>query len=173
MENIRKQGIVSDFRKGSWEEKMVAECRTRFSVRPSAAKAVLFYSQHPDGEPDEDSLHGGCPVLSGNKWAANLWVWNAPRSGYPGAPVNEKVAKKNDAKPPGELQATFSNSGKDPFFKNADLYFQETYWSPLGADDPPSSVNTFEGHQWNVYVDGKPVKQWVISKSPQHQEFQL
>lgn len=22
---------------------------------------------------------GGCPVLHGTKWAANLWVWNRPR----------------------------------------------------------------------------------------------
>ena len=26
----------------------------------------------------ELSLHGGCPVEEGVKWAANKWVWNAP-----------------------------------------------------------------------------------------------
>ena len=22
------------------------------------------------------ATHGGCPILDGQKWAANLWVWN-------------------------------------------------------------------------------------------------
>lgn len=25
--------------------------------------------------------HGACPVIDGQKWAANLWVWNGPRYG--------------------------------------------------------------------------------------------
>lgn len=24
-------------------------------------------------------LHGGCPPLEGEKWSANVWVWNRPR----------------------------------------------------------------------------------------------
>jgi hypothetical protein len=36
--------------------------------------AILFYSQHPSGLMDPMSQHGGCPVLDGTKWAANLWV---------------------------------------------------------------------------------------------------
>ena len=38
--------------------------------------AVLFYDQLPSGRPDPTSEHGGCPVLNGTKWAANLWVWS-------------------------------------------------------------------------------------------------
>jgi hypothetical protein len=34
------------------------------------------------GRVDEMSMHGGCPVLEGTKWAANLWVWNGRRYGY-------------------------------------------------------------------------------------------
>jgi hypothetical protein len=52
------------------------------AVKPLKAEAVLFYSQHPDGRLDPASLHGGCPVLQGSKWAANLWVWNGPRMPY-------------------------------------------------------------------------------------------
>ena len=48
---------------------MVADCRSRLAVRPHAGRAVLFYSQHPNGEEDASSLHGGCPVLHGEKWA--------------------------------------------------------------------------------------------------------
>ena len=38
-------------------------------------------SQLPDGRTDPRSEHGGCPVLAGTKWAANVWVWNGPRYG--------------------------------------------------------------------------------------------
>eukprot|EP01046_Picozoa_sp_COSAG06_P088351 COSAG06_NODE_34775_length_469_cov_1.583784_1_plen_52_part_01 len=31
------------------------------------------------GAIDQMSLHGGCPVLAGEKWAANKWVWNSPK----------------------------------------------------------------------------------------------
>jgi hypothetical protein len=37
---------------------------------------VIFYNQLPEGGYDEAALHGGCPILKGEKWAANLIVWN-------------------------------------------------------------------------------------------------
>ena len=27
-----------------------------------------------------NGLHAGCPVEEGQKWSANYWVWNKPRS---------------------------------------------------------------------------------------------
>ena len=48
---------------------------------PIAGNAVLFYSQKPDGGLDKYSLHGGCPVLEGHKWSANVWIWNRPKPG--------------------------------------------------------------------------------------------
>ena len=74
LEELRKDGTVDMLERGSWEETMVADCRSRLAVKPHSARAVLFYSQHPNGEEDTSSLHGGCPVLDGEKWAANLWV---------------------------------------------------------------------------------------------------
>lgn len=53
---------------------MVVDCRSRLAVRPYAGRAVLFYSQHPNGEEDKSSLHGGCPVLSGTKWAVSRLI---------------------------------------------------------------------------------------------------
>lgn len=70
---LRESGDAEALMEGSWQEEMVAQCRSRLAVRPNSARAVLFYSQHPDGSPDKASLHGGCPVLRGEKWAANLW----------------------------------------------------------------------------------------------------
>lgn len=59
-------------------------------VHPKQGDAVLFYSQLPDGNLDELSLHGGMPVASGTKWVCNLWLhshsdrkWNAPRPQRP------------------------------------------------------------------------------------------
>ena len=58
---------------------MLVKCRTKLTITPAKTKAILFYSQHPDGQKDTLSRHGACPVLSdSSKIAANLWVWNAP-----------------------------------------------------------------------------------------------
>lgn len=86
-----------------WENTMVRDCYTKLAVKPRKASAILYYSQGktrafgrstlrqkpltvfpsraragPDGALDVMSTHGGCPVLSGQKWASNLWVWNKP-----------------------------------------------------------------------------------------------
>ena len=78
LEQLRETGEVDMFKKGSWEESMVADCRTKLAIRPHSARAVLFYSQHPNGEEDTSSLHGGCPVLSGEKWAVSFLVFFVP-----------------------------------------------------------------------------------------------
>ena len=66
----------------SWQVDLVKQCFSQgLAVKPKRGDAIMFYSQKPDGSLDDSSLHGGCPVLSGTKWAANVWVWNAPRFG--------------------------------------------------------------------------------------------
>jgi hypothetical protein len=37
-------------------------------VAPKSGKAVLFYSQLPDGNMDDLSLHAALPVTKGEKW---------------------------------------------------------------------------------------------------------
>ena len=68
----------------SWEGQMVLDLcfePNKLSVQPRKGDALLFYSQTPDGQLDQSSLHGACPVLGTDqqKWGANLWVWNACR----------------------------------------------------------------------------------------------
>jgi len=165
LEELRASGEASFLKTGSWEELMVADCRSRLAVRPHSARAVLFYSQHPNGEEDTSSLHGGCPVLHGEKWAANLWVWNGPRGGFIGSPKNKGREEKPDATQGyAQIKAVFRNTGKDPKFAQAKLYFQETYWGEFSHEDPPLNVNTFEGHEWNIkrISDGKLLKQIII-----------
>eukprot|EP00978_Attheya_sp_CCMP212_P019791 scaffold55810_cov40-Attheya_sp.AAC.3 len=45
-------------------------------ITPKAGTAVLFYNMLPDGNMDDLSQHGSLPVLQGEKWLANLWVWD-------------------------------------------------------------------------------------------------
>jgi len=170
--SLRESGDVGGvLKQDSWEEKMVARCRSRLAIRPHSSRAVLFYSQNPDGTPDKNSMHGGCPVIHGEKWAANLWVWNAPRGGFPGSPVNQHVVDKNRAEgksvDTGEKKASFTNTNTDERMRNAQLYFQETFWGKLGFGDPALNVNTYEGHQWNVKVGDKTLKTFVIDKRKQ------
>lgn len=50
------------------------------TVNPEKGKAVLFYNVTPSGVVIDESLHGGNPVLSGEKWVANKWVRLPSRS---------------------------------------------------------------------------------------------
>lgn len=64
----QSSSLLDNLTPGSWEEDMTAKCRTRLAVKPHKSRAVLFYSQLPNGEQDPMSKHGGCPVLAGTKW---------------------------------------------------------------------------------------------------------
>jgi prolyl 4-hydroxylase len=44
------------------------------SVQPKKGRAVIFWSQTPEGKEDPKSLHGGCDVVSGVKWSATKWI---------------------------------------------------------------------------------------------------
>ena len=40
-------------------------------VPPERGGALLYYGMAPDGEMDERTLQGTCPVLEGEKWCAH------------------------------------------------------------------------------------------------------
>lgn len=44
-------------------------------VKPEVGKAILFYNVLPDGNYDERSQHAAKPVIKGEKWLTNLWIW--------------------------------------------------------------------------------------------------
>jgi prolyl 4-hydroxylase len=46
------------------------------TITPKAGKAVLFYNVLPDGNVDDLSQHRSLPVIKGEKWLANLWIWD-------------------------------------------------------------------------------------------------
>lgn len=43
-------------------------------MKPRKGDALLFFSLYPNATPDPISLHGGCPVLQGEKWSATKWI---------------------------------------------------------------------------------------------------
>jgi prolyl 4-hydroxylase len=47
-----------------------------FKIIPKRGNAVVFYNLLEDGNGDIDSLHASLPVLRGDKWLANFWVWD-------------------------------------------------------------------------------------------------
>ncbi|KAK3032898.1 hypothetical protein RJ639_034946 [Escallonia herrerae] len=49
---------------------------TGLKVRPRQGDGLLFYSLFPNGTIDQTSLHGSCPVISGQKWVATKWIRN-------------------------------------------------------------------------------------------------
>ncbi|KAG6576223.1 RxLR-like protein [Phytophthora cinnamomi] len=126
------------FEPGSWEMDMVRKCSTKLASYPSKGGAVLFYSQKPNGELDPMSLHGGCPVLEGTKWGANLWVWNRRRHGLD---VDDSACK-----------VTFTN----PTSREVGLYWSGTLMTTLAANGGNIVYNSFTGHQW-VLKDGDNV----------------
>ena len=62
----------------TWEQNLTKKCEdgNSLSVEPTKGAALLFYSLDQYSIPDKNSLHGGCPVLDGKKYAANVWVWS-------------------------------------------------------------------------------------------------
>ena len=78
----------------------------------------------------------------------------------------EKNRAAGKAPEDNQKKASFTNTQADGKMKNAKLYFQDTFWGKLGVGDPALNVNTYEGHQWNVKVDEKTVKTFVIDKRP-------
>lgn len=155
----------------NWQRTMVKDCRTKLSIRPAKAEAVLFYSQFADGSVDQLSLHGGCPVIEGQKWAANLWVWNGPRVGYaaspkpnPGKPklAGHKEIPRRESKsaspnqnPP--VSATFYSVDREVV-----LYWETNLWGTL-IPGVEMKVKTFAGHRWNVKTtEGTHLARWII-----------
>ncbi|KAK1553558.1 hypothetical protein Q3G72_000403 [Acer saccharum] len=56
-----------------WNE--LSECgKEGLSIKPKMGDALLFWSMRPDATLDPSSLHGGCPVIRGNKWSSTKWM---------------------------------------------------------------------------------------------------
>uniref|UniRef100_A0A7N0UIB2 procollagen-proline 4-dioxygenase n=1 Tax=Kalanchoe fedtschenkoi TaxID=63787 RepID=A0A7N0UIB2_KALFE len=65
------KGNISDV---SWWDELSTCGKKGLSVKPKMGDALLFWSMRPDGTLDPSSLHGGCPVIRGNKWSSTKWM---------------------------------------------------------------------------------------------------
>lgn len=50
------------------------DCDKGLKYAPRRGDALVFYSIAPNGTFDRRSLHGGCPVTSGEKWVVTKWL---------------------------------------------------------------------------------------------------
>lgn len=122
-------------------------------------------------------------------------MWNTPRQGFAGSPVKVGMEENVQDQQPSQLKATFLNSGTNPAFETAELYYDESgYWGKIGHGEGPLVAYTYRGHkvrlqsakycrtkfsvscfnsgQWNIKVGDKFVKQFVIG-SDEIQEFTI
>ncbi|WOL11970.1 prolyl 4-hydroxylase, alpha subunit [Canna indica] len=57
-----------------WHNELSQCGKIGLGVKPKMGDALLFYNMKPDATMDPQSLHGGCPVIRGNKWSATKWL---------------------------------------------------------------------------------------------------
>ena len=95
----------------------------------------------------------------------------AQRAGFDGAPMHEDRVKAQGDKGavptpavPAKKHVTFVNEEDKPEFESAELFYEDSFWAKLGAGDPPQAVNSYEGQVWNVKVEGKVLKTFVVTK---------
>ncbi|KAF3326337.1 putative prolyl 4-hydroxylase 7 [Carex littledalei] len=64
------EGKLSQPKDDTW-----SDCaKNGYAVKPRKGDALLFFSLHPDATTDENSLHGSCPAIKGEKWSATKWI---------------------------------------------------------------------------------------------------
>ncbi|CAB9497067.1 Probable prolyl 4-hydroxylase [Seminavis robusta] len=57
-----------------------AETSDSMKMVPEKGKAMIFYMVNPDGNLDDLTQHAAMPVIEGEKWFANLWIWDPFRT---------------------------------------------------------------------------------------------
>ena len=160
----------------TWEARMIDQCYSRRAVHPTKGAAVIFYSQTPNGTLDPHSLHGGCPVISGEKWGANLWVWNGPRYGMTHilekddwvqdgyvyqAPLGSH--KGNDGRPEGSVKLDFANK----LNRIVRMYYVvDGDASHYGDIEPQGKLGsfTYPGHAWEARIISKDGKELTVKE---------
>ena len=50
------------------------------AIRPKKGSALFWFNTHRHGEGELQTLHAGCPIISGTKWIANFWIRERPQT---------------------------------------------------------------------------------------------
>ena len=102
--------------------------------------AVLFYHMDARGVLDRNAQHAACPLLKGEKWGANLWLWH-------GIAYDEQIANAHKPEYQG-FSVNFVSQMKTQirmFYKDgsSNLHFQ-AYLNP----NEPVVINTYHLHKF-------------------------
>mmetsp|Transcript_17097 Transcript_17097/g.28558 ORF Transcript_17097/g.28558 Transcript_17097/m.28558 type:complete len:555 (+) Transcript_17097:56-1720(+) len=85
VESVESSNIIDEEVSGNFAEAFSyldkSKCRGKsksraFQVTPAKGQAVIFYNLLSDGNADDLTLHEALPVTKGEKWLANIWVWD-------------------------------------------------------------------------------------------------
>ena len=148
---------------------MVKDCYGKLAVRPRQGDAVLFYSQGPGGTLEDDSEHGGCPVLQGEKWAANMWVWNGPRYQTARAPPGRSAQKAAPGRD-GKVSLKMANNSPAAL----DFYFDIGGGPVMFATVQPgksTGAETYKGHTWVAKRGKSELGRFVVDGTEDKQVF--
>ncbi|XP_055380990.1 prolyl 4-hydroxylase subunit alpha-1-like [Condylostylus longicornis] len=63
------------------------------SVWPKKGSAAFWFNLFADGEGDLRTKHAACPVLTGSKWVANLWIHERGQVCYPDSFQERSIPK--------------------------------------------------------------------------------
>lgn len=134
-------------------------CSNSLAITPKTGDAVLFYSAKTSGKMDPLTEHGGCPVINGTKFGANLWIWNRGKYGSRT-----------------QYETTFVNELSVP----AHVYFFNPQQNPPlvpMAEIPPHKTATFlasKGDQFVAHSGTEWVGKYILEESHhKHRAFRI
>jgi hypothetical protein len=139
-----------------WARKLSNDCENAargkgsgLSVPPVPGNAVLFYDVDPYGR-HISTDHAACPVLRGEKWGSNLWVW-----------ARERYVQRSMADTRRDL-VMVSISVKDP--KTTACYWTANgVRKKMGKFEPGrNNVQLWHGVKIEGYKDGKKAFEEVL-----------
>ena len=172
------QHALDMFSEGSTEREVLAMCHSKLAIQPKKGRAVLFYSTTPEGELDERSAHGACPVIKGIKYGANTWVWCRQR--YEFAMRDRVLQQEWEQEQAGgqqqkQQQQQQEQASQDPivvYFINdttekVELLFEDQVKSTLPPDGD-AGWQTFPGQIWWARYKGKLDTIWRFKAAPEH-----
>eukprot|EP00413_Alexandrium_margalefii_P017004 CAMPEP_0204530264 /NCGR_PEP_ID=MMETSP0661-20131031/10521_1 /ASSEMBLY_ACC=CAM_ASM_000606 /TAXON_ID=109239 /ORGANISM="Alexandrium margalefi, Strain AMGDE01CS-322" /LENGTH=334 /DNA_ID=CAMNT_0051536345 /DNA_START=40 /DNA_END=1044 /DNA_ORIENTATION=- len=150
------------FNETAWEYALTEQCYTKLAVRPVQFGAALFYHQDPmTGTLLDAAEHGACPSLTGTKWGANLWIWNAARH-LTSKQVNSRVSAEflNSEAMPMDLAWSTDKGNTWVFFGQA-------------AVGNFLTAGTFSNHWWRFTEVGtqKEIRRYVVPEKTQSVRF--
>lgn len=74
-ETVFPNAEVAHRHKSPAADEDLSDCAKKgIAVKPQKGDALLFFSLYPNAVPDPASLHGGCPVIEGEKFSATKWI---------------------------------------------------------------------------------------------------